>query len=105
MSATKRILSIIGAALSAAIIVVCGIIIFNTTHNIPANPQTFSGEVTIISLTPDSSQSWAKACSIEIRDEKKRKLQVNTRSDICGTHQPGDNLTLDAGQVILGEVR
>lgn len=92
----------VGYVLGLAIIAVCGFVIFKATHDTTIDPASFSGKATIVSLEPDSSQTWARACKATVRDEKKRELTVNTRSDVCGTSKTGDTVTMDSGLLVLG---
>lgn len=102
MVINMRIIKAISAVLSAAVIVVSGILIFNATRPV-ISPQSFNGELTIVSLSPDTSKPWPKACIVTLRDEKKRELTTNTRSDVCQNSHPGDKLKVDAGTIILDQ--
>lgn len=90
-----------GATLALVIIAVCSVIIFKATNGTTIDPASFSGKATIVSLESDVSQSWARACKATVRDEKKREMTVNTRSDVCGTRKAGDEVTMDSGLLIL----
>lgn len=103
MAVNMRIVKLLGAVLSAVIIVVCGGIIISSTHK-EVNPQTFNGKVTIVSLTTDATQPWGKSCKVRVKDEKKRELDAHTRSDVCYLSHPGDSLTMDAGQIVLQDI-
>lgn len=93
---------ITGSILALAIIAVCSVIIFKATNDTTVDPASFSGKATIVSLEADPSQPWVRACKATVRDEKKRELTVNTRSDVCGTSKAGDTVTMDSGLLVLG---
>lgn len=93
-----------GTILALVIIAVCSVVIFKATYDTTVDPASFSGKATIVSLEPDTSQPWERACKVTVRDEKKQEVTVNTRSDLCRTRKAGDEVTMDSGLLILEQV-